>query len=460
MRFVSAQPETFMTFLREHWKDAYSAFFAFQIQPLDPDLHCCLVHLLPRENGKGDQGIVDRLQSLADRLERYFHFRVVGFAFDGDRCFNGLHGAYASEWTALMPMTAWDLLTGPNCSGLADQLFAPSNSKVVAGDPLHIEKRVRYRMVSRDEFYLAWCDRASPQRPPRVIKFSLRRIREAHVCPELVFVNSKASKMHDSLPLELFSSKTLDAIMTAQDSTELLMVPWCLLNVALTHPGINTKTRGGYLEVGFWILVHTRGMKEACDARCGIVEAITGTSASLYLGEQLDHALNTFHALIRRLRSSTTRICLNRVGSNPLEHSFGKGRVRCKEINTMKKMEEAFVSEAFAQFAKGFLELLSAPRRRLSVGVDCEPWSASGPSILTISPWNIARAIVQIIMYGTWFVQVTPLLAIPAMTGPHGELLPAKPSSPISRERKAKNKKLSSNQMFFDLYHTPQLDRK
>jgi hypothetical protein len=96
-------------------------------------------------------------------------------------------------------------------------------------------------------------------------------------------------------------------------------------------------------------------MKKCFDKMVGIVEAITGVHPTLYLAEQLDHALNTFHSLISLLRSSKTRICLNRVGCNPVEHLFGKGRIRCKDVHTMEKLAEAFVSELFAQLAQGFL---------------------------------------------------------------------------------------------------------
>jgi hypothetical protein len=50
------------------------------------------------------------------------------------------------------------------------------------------------------------------------------------------------------------------------------------------------------------------------DRLMGIVEVITGDRPTLYLAEQLEHALNAFHTLISLLRNSKIRICLNRVG--------------------------------------------------------------------------------------------------------------------------------------------------
>jgi hypothetical protein len=122
----------------------------------------------------------------------------------------------------------------------------------------------------------------------------------------------------------------------------------------------------------------------------------------------------------------------------------------------MAKLLMAFINEAFAQFAKRFMDLLSTPRRRLSVGVDCEPWEESGESILADTPWAIAHAIVEAITR-TSRIGVTELFVIPGIDDPtwYDGTLPPKSSSRISREKKAKNRTLSSNLLFGGLYTTP-----
>jgi hypothetical protein len=115
----------------------------------------------------------------------------------------------------------------------------------------------------------------------------------------------------------------------------------------------------------------------------------------------------------------------------------------------MAKLLVGFVNEAFAQFAKSFMDLLSARRRRLSVGLDCGPWTQSGPSILTESPWAIAHAIIMAIASDVPF-EIPELLVIPGIADGrrYDGTLPPRTSSPISREKKAKNRTLSSNQLF------------
>jgi hypothetical protein len=122
----------------------------------------------------------------------------------------------------------------------------------------------------------------------------------------------------------------------------------------------------------------------------------------------------------------------------------------------MEKMAQAFVSEIFAQFTKGFLDLLAAPRRRVSVGLDCEPWAESDPSILTESPWAIARAIVMAIMVNERF-DLPQLMVIPGLNDPPclARCLASKPSSRISAEKKARGRSLSATQFFMGLYESP-----
>jgi hypothetical protein len=57
-------PKAFTAFLTKYWSAAYSAIFAFQIQPVLPSLSCCIVHAWPRRNGKGNKKIVTRIFDL------------------------------------------------------------------------------------------------------------------------------------------------------------------------------------------------------------------------------------------------------------------------------------------------------------------------------------------------------------------------------------------------------------
>jgi hypothetical protein len=87
-KFVG-QPPAFAAFLTEHWADAESALFVFQVQPLDPRCHCDIIHVVPETHGKGTTETVSRLFHLKHLLSITFHLGIWRIAFDGDSRFNG-----------------------------------------------------------------------------------------------------------------------------------------------------------------------------------------------------------------------------------------------------------------------------------------------------------------------------------------------------------------------------------
>jgi hypothetical protein len=233
-------PPAFAHFLETHWKQAYSNLFVFHLQPVDPALPCAVIHLYPAENGKGNPDTVSKLLELRNKLEREFGFTVRGLAFDGDSCFNALHDEFAAFWKDLLrshPQRAF--------SGLHDIAQMIWDRLIIICDPLHLLKRIRYRLLEVLDF-------SSEQEH---LRFCLSVIQKANILSPVVFDNSRASKMHDSLPLEMFSLKTLGYILYNPVVGETMMVPWCLLVVALTLDGLSTEARLEILEVGFRMLV-------------------------------------------------------------------------------------------------------------------------------------------------------------------------------------------------------------
>jgi hypothetical protein len=87
-------------------------------------------------------------------------------------------------------------------------------------------------------------------------------------------------------------------------------------------------------------------------------------------------------------------IWLNRLGSNLLEHTFGKARIRCFDVNTIRRMIRGFTSKALPLSVNMSLQIASAPPPRRSIGVDCEPMSESDPYAFTSSPKAIAASLI------------------------------------------------------------------
>jgi hypothetical protein len=86
-------PCTFRDFVMEHFKQAYSSLFVYQVQPVDPRLTCCLVHATAAIHGKGNESTTVALEAISTQLRERL-FTVLEYAFDGDQCFNRLHNGF------------------------------------------------------------------------------------------------------------------------------------------------------------------------------------------------------------------------------------------------------------------------------------------------------------------------------------------------------------------------------
>jgi hypothetical protein len=94
--------------------------------------------------------------------------------------------------------------------------------------------------------------------------------------------------MHDSLPLELFSTRTLALILRDNLQTEFMLVPWCLLAAELTLSTMSTRIRVDLLEIGFWFLCYYWRLRLHFGDPLGMIEKITiGRQASILCEQQI-----------------------------------------------------------------------------------------------------------------------------------------------------------------------------
>jgi hypothetical protein len=108
------------------------------VQPVDPRLTCYLLHATAAIHGKSNKSTIVALQAIATQLRESL-FSVLGSAFDGDSCFNRLHDGFQDAWEG-------QLSSGPLDSFFTTQMRIP----VVVSVPLHLLKRILYRLLSSD----------------------------------------------------------------------------------------------------------------------------------------------------------------------------------------------------------------------------------------------------------------------------------------------------------------------
>jgi hypothetical protein len=97
---------------------------------------------------------------------------------------------------------------------------------IVVSDPLQLMKRISYGWIRRPlSFGLG---------EEELLFFFTKRNHEAEFLSPVVFLRSQLSKIHNSLPLQLFSTSTLAVIFRDVLRAEFSMASWCLLLAALT----------------------------------------------------------------------------------------------------------------------------------------------------------------------------------------------------------------------------------
>jgi hypothetical protein len=172
-------PDLFHQFVLSHWKEVYSSLFVFHIQLVHGQLTCCAIHALQAMNGKWTPKTVCKLKQIHELLTQRA-FDIVGYAFDGDSCYDQLHKEFEKTWT-LQLQQLHDLRTF---------FESPVRHVLIFSDPPHVLKTIRYRLVSFD----------AHARGHDSQYFSLHRIR-AHVpLQPVVFRNIKVTKIMTHFP--------------------------------------------------------------------------------------------------------------------------------------------------------------------------------------------------------------------------------------------------------------------
>jgi hypothetical protein len=236
------------------------------------------------------------------------------------------------------------------------------------------------------------------------------------------------------------------------------------------------------------------------------LQTTEGGRAPLYTTEQIMHALNLLYFLLVILRTSQAPVCLNRIWSNPLEHLFGRGRVRSRYVNTIQRFVTVLGSDFLNMKSNVILDLVSISRHHTVLGVNCEAYASSLPSTFNQHPLDIAVFILRLVglpvekvcqtanvpevvfrceLAGSQLASI-PWLDRERQSGPEEDEYPdqvadqdeartleylrevfmmlragsttGKPYSPMNTERKRCVKTLSTRQVFLGVYHSHMRD--
>jgi hypothetical protein len=182
--------------------------------------------------------------------------------------------------------------------------------------------------------------------------------------------------------------------------------------------------------------------------------------AMLYTRQQIRDSLNTLYSIIVIMWNSEGTIRLNGIGSNPLEHLFGRARMRCRDVNAMRTLHGLSAEFSRLQGAS-VLQLIGTRRRRTSFGVDCEQWAGSNRQPFSLDPMNIGARVFQLadlpIDVVHQSIDLIPMeqYLFEIMRCLVNGVSPIRPYIKINRPLKVAIGQVSSNQIFFAVLHSP-----
>jgi hypothetical protein len=219
------------------------------------------------------------------------------------------------------------------------------------------------------------------------------------------------------------------------------------------------------LKFALWLLYFYQKLLQNASLPPETKEKIHGSRyAASYTVQQVRDALSTLYSLIVILQHSSVPAGLSGIGSNPLEHAFGKRQSCCRDIITTRN----FISRLAAEFLKlqggDVLHLAVVAGRRTSVGVESDPSGQSAPSFFSLEPMDIAARLFELadLPIDIVYQSIDDVGIDGALLEIAGCLYegigPTKRYYPIAGDQKQRVKSLSSNQLFVVVFQSSQRD--
>ena len=227
-------PRLFEIFIQENSKYVIRAAFVFQIQIYDCNFPTFVIHIKQAVSGKADKEII-KLLFYFENVCKNHNITIRNFAFDGDGGYQGLHEIFFQNYfTSLY-----------NRSNAFDIHL---HCQRIICDPSHLFKRLRYRLLSN----LIHCgffmnSKTIDVRKLRVVLFYL---------PSAVFRNDPISKMHDNLPILLFSVENFIRLYQKGMYYALAyFFPIVTAIIGMTNSNLTIECRKYFYESSFWFLI-------------------------------------------------------------------------------------------------------------------------------------------------------------------------------------------------------------
>ena len=272
--------------------------------------------IIPKTHGKADSEIINMLFEIKNILHRY-RVEIVSFSFDGDKAFKILHQVFYQSYINTVLKSNSILNYKIKCVRISP-------------DFLHLGKRFRYRFLS-NKLHINF-KKNSPFIDIKQIQMILKNV------PDIVFNNSPMTKMHDSLPLCLFSLHNFIQLFDKKMfESAAFWFPIALTIAAYNEKEIGYKNRYLFFECAFWFVIYLKkNLNECTEEKYPEKKYKEKCDVIAFTNDMLMEFSNILFSNLN-LMEKFKNIYLRRNSTSPLENTFGRARVRSKNIHTLKK---------------------------------------------------------------------------------------------------------------------------
>ena len=250
---------------------------------------------------------------------------------------------------------------------LKTNLF-PKNRRTlvrITPDFLHLIKRFRYRLLS-NRIHMNFLN--------ETIFIDMKEIQKVltHL-PEIVFCVINLTKMHDSLPIKLFSLHSFLILFDKKmfDAAGYFF-PITLSSIAYNFPQIGYYMRHFLFKTCLWFLIyHKQRLDQHDEIKLRQRKYKEEKDVVAYSTDLIIEFSNNLFSNIN-LMEKIENMNLDMNSTTPLEHTFGRARIKVHDIHTIQK----FIRVIRFMNTKGHLrkieEINKIKGRTLSFGVTIE----------------------------------------------------------------------------------------
>ena len=364
---IRVDPEEYKRFIAENIEYVSKYEFVVLLCPLDPAQMSFPVLCSVANSGAATEETRNSLDKVKRAAEEC-GFDVVGYAFDGDRQYL----QYSNLFLDGIEDIIWEVskLESP-----LSQLWDNSKFFSFFYDMLHLIKCDRYRKAKNKDTCVWPTMEEALINKERFKEFN-KKYCNAHKeekdllrdgCIQDWLLNDKKEiKMHDDVPLRLFTPKHIHALFEMHEYDLMLsLLPSTYLVEAVMNQYITRETRLQYLTIGFCIvMLFYLVSKERMDESQSF-DNIEGKNFSLF---NLDYA-KKYLILAWSLTQQTSDprcVQLGALGTHFLEHFFGTNRRVNNGNDTAENFERAIQFHLLSSTIQREINLKTTQPRRTS----------------------------------------------------------------------------------------------